>query len=175
MLSFRSLLFFFPILFILFRNISEYFSGKGDERSDQHCTRPYEVSAYAQKLVPATFFRNNSSRTGLDGIYRTIKNIKPSMGVLCSNLMFLEKTQCPSGILKNDPFACANIAEEFCGTLLNFPQTKSALSAILRKLLLEQARHYVTTKKLLSGKFSENIAYPMVILYIPFFPYFPHF
>ena len=93
----------------------------------------------------------------MEGSYRALKNLKPALGVLCANLMFLEKTPCPSGVNKVDADAVSKYAEDLMNTLLNHPSTKAALGSILKRMLLDLGRHQVTTKRVLSGKWMKKL------------------
>ena len=88
----------------------------------------------------------------MEGTYKALKNLKPALGVVCANLMFLEKTPCPSGVNKLDTEVIAKYADDFTTTLLNHPATKTALGSILKRMLLDLGRHQSTSKKVLSGK-----------------------
>ena len=101
--------------------------------------------------MAGNFFSNNTSRNTLEGAYRALKNLKPALGVICANLMYLEKTPCPSGVTKVDAEAVGKYADDFMMTLLNHPSTKAALGSILKRMLLDLGRHQSTTKRVLSG------------------------
>ena len=111
------------------------------------------MAGFLKNLTAGTFFSNDLNRTTLEGTYKALKNLKPAMGVLVSNLMYLEKTPCPTGLSKNDPEMCAKFANDFCDTILNHPQSKAALAAVLKKMLLDSARQKVASRAVLSGKY----------------------
>ena len=90
----------------------------------------------------------------MEGSYRALKNLRPALGVICANLMYLEKTPCPSGVTKVDAEVVAKYVDDMLMTLLNHPSTKSAIGAILKRMLLDLGRHQVTTKRVLSGTFT---------------------
>ena len=87
----------------------------------------------------------------MEGAVRALKNLRPALGVICANMMFLEKTPCPSGVNKVDAEAVAKQVDDMLMTLLNHPSTKSALGSILKRMLLDLGRHQVTTKRILTG------------------------
>ena len=113
---------------------------------------PYDLSAYLHKLTSGTFFSSTSNRSDLNGIFRALKNLNPALAVISANLMFLERSPCPSGIIRNNPEVAEKFAEQFTTVAMEHPASKAVLISILKKMLLDTARHRVTTKAVLAGK-----------------------
>ena len=129
-----------------------YFSANEERNAEINSKKPYDLSAFSRKLTAGNFFSNNTNRCTMEGSYRALKNLRPALGVICANLMYLEKTPCPSGVNKVDAEVVAKYVDDMLMTLLNHPSTKSAIGAILKRMLLDLGRHQVTTKRVLSGK-----------------------
>ena len=127
-------------------------AGHNNNRADANCGKPHAIGPFLRKLSAGTFFTANTNRVTLEGTYKALKNIRPAIGTMVANLMFLESAKCPSGMEKYEPAVCTKFADDLCITLLNHPNTKSALAAILKKMLMDLGRHNVTTKAVLSGK-----------------------
>lgn len=134
------------------------FRSTGSERADQNCKKPYDISAFGRKLTAGNFFSNNTNRATIEGAYRALKNLKPALGIICSNLMFLEKTACPSGMTRADADACNRMADDFTLTLINHPSTKAALGSILKRMLVDLGRHRTTSRRVLTGEFHFSTA-----------------
>ena len=95
-----------------------------------------------------------SARQDLSGIYIALKNIKPSIGIIVTNLMFLLKSTDPNGFNKTEGLneTCARLSEDFVLQCMNFPQSKAALGSILKKLMSDATKLHSNMKTVLSGK-----------------------
>ena len=85
----------------------------------------------------------------------TLKNIKPAIGIVATNLMFLLKMNDPNGINKAEATneTCARLSEDFILHCLNFPQSKAALGAILKKLMMDTTKLHQNMKIIISGDY----------------------
>lgn len=94
-----------------------------------------------------------SQRQDLEGIYMVLKNVKPAIGVIVTNLMFLLKHNDPNGFNKAEGFpeACARLSEEFVLQCLNFPQSKAMLCSILKKLMMDTTKLHSNMKTVVTG------------------------
>lgn len=94
-----------------------------------------------------------STRQELGGIYIALKNIKPTIGVVVTNLMFLMKINDPNGFNKSEGLneACARLSEDFVLQCMNFPQSKAALGSILKKMMADTTKLHSNLKTIISG------------------------
>ena len=110
------------------------------------CRQYYDLSKYNRKLTAGTFFSKFADKSELGSIYRVIKNIKPCLGNVASNLMFLNKMP---GILGEDDLSedkMLKMSERMFETVLNFPTTKEGLVAITRKMMSDGNKLHVAMR-----------------------------
>ena len=83
----------------------------------------------------------------------TLKNLKPAVGIVVTNLMFLLKANDPSGYNKSEGLneTCARLSEDFVLQCLNFPQSKAMLGGILKKLMMDSSKLHSNMKTIVSG------------------------
>ena len=94
-----------------------------------------------------------ANRQELSSIYIALRNIKPAVGIIVTNMIYMINQQDPTG-LKNgggNAEACGKIAENFVLTCMNHPSTKATLCAILKKLLLNCNKMHANNNKILNG------------------------
>ena len=104
-------------------------------------------------MTAGTFLGKLSQRQDLEGIYMVLKNVKPAVGLVVTNLMYLLKHNDPNGFNKAEGFpeACARLSEEFVLQCLNFPQSKAVLCSILKKLMMDTTKLHSNMKAVVTG------------------------
>ena len=112
------------------------------------CRQYYDLSKYSRKLTAGTFFSKYSEKSELSSIYRVLKNVKPCIGNVVSNLMFLNKAP---GILGEGSFSeekMQQMSEKMFETVLNHPTTKEGLVAIVRAMMSDGNKLHLAMKKI---------------------------
>ena len=94
----------------------------------------------------------NSSRSELSSVYKVLRNIKPAVGCVVTNMMNLCKSTNPAASnSKSGTEDFGRIAEDFVLECMNHPSSKAVLCNILKKLLMDTSRQNANLKLILSG------------------------
>ena len=120
-------------------------------RADEYATKAYDLSNLFGKLTAGTFFGSANSRQEISSIYICLRNIKPVLGTVVTNLMFLLEQKDPTGIDTWTKESGTKFADDFILTAMNHPQSKAALCATLKKLLTDSHKQNETAKLLMKG------------------------
>ena len=124
----------------------------GDYRADGYATKAYDLSNVFSKLTAGTFFNSSSSRQELSSIYSCLKNIKPVLGVVVTNMIFLTNQKDPSGFETWTNENGIKFADDFVLLAMNHPKSKAAMCSMLKKLLGDAHKQNANTKLILKGK-----------------------
>ena len=77
--------------------------------------------------------------------------MKPALGVVAANLMYLTNQKDIVGAEVKNNAAYVRMADDFILQAMNFPQSKAALCQILKKLLMDSARQKENQDRILKG------------------------
>ena len=121
-------------------------------RADAYASKAYDLSNFFSKLTAGTFFSSSSSRQELSSIYLCLKNIKPILGLVVTNMIYLANQKDPTGIETWTNENGIKFADDFVLLAMNHPRSKAAVCSMLKKLLSDAHKQNSNMKLILKGK-----------------------